>query len=207
MLGYGRMILKSDQEPAIKDLQKAVQQRRWDELKGIAAAVKGKWGGETTLDLGNGGTVLENSTAGDSRANGFIERSIQEIEGQIRTIKAYVDHTIGKEIPRGHDLLPWLVSHCADSINRYSKGPDGRTAYHRIKGQESSKKVCRFGEKVQWKPLPVKANRRTPIEARWQYGFWLGFIFRTDETIIGTDRGVLRCRDFRRLPEGDGCGL
>ena len=129
MLGYGRMILKTDQEPAIKDLQKEVRQRRWDELKGITAAVRDRHGGDITLDIGNGVTILENSPAGESKANGFIERSIQEVEGQVKTVKAHIDHKIGKEIPRGHDLLTWLVGHSADSINRYAKGPDGRTAY------------------------------------------------------------------------------
>ena len=70
-----------------------------------------------------------------------------------------------------------------------------------MKGKESDVKVCRFGEKVQWKPLAVRANRRTPIEVRWEDGYWLGLIFRTDESLIGTDKGVVRCRDFRRLSE------
>jgi hypothetical protein len=55
---------------------------------------------DTEVDLCNGEAVLENSPAGDSKANGFIERPIQELEGQVRTIKAATKRMIEREILR-----------------------------------------------------------------------------------------------------------
>jgi hypothetical protein len=157
-LGYGRIVIKSDQEPAIKDLQKEVRQRRWDELQMLMSTIKEKRGTGTEVDLCSGETVLENSPAGQSKANGFIERTIQELEGQVRTVKAATERLIGAEIPRGHCLLAWLIEWCCSIINRCSKGDDGRTPMQRIRGRESHRAICQFGESVLWKPLKTAAN-------------------------------------------------
>ena len=126
-LGYGRIVVKSDQEPAIKDLQKEVRQKRWEELQMLMKTIKDRRGVGTEVDLCSGGTVLENSPAGVSKSNGFIERSIQELEGQIRTVRAATEKLINMEIPRGHCLLAWMIEWCCTVINRCSKGEDGRT--------------------------------------------------------------------------------
>jgi hypothetical protein len=199
-LGYGRVVIKSDQEPAIKDLQKEVKQQRWDELVVLMEMIKDIRGIETQVVLTNGETVLENSPAGASQSNGFIERSIQELQGQIRAIKAATEKLIGTPIPRGHCVLAWLIEWCCTIINRYSKGADGRTPYQRVRGKESNRPICQFGERLLWRPLKTAANRRDKDEPNYQDGYWLGIIHRTDEVIIGTPEGVVKCRDIRRRP-------
>jgi hypothetical protein len=202
-LGYGRIIVKSDQEPAIKNLQAEVRQMRWEELQLLMKTVKDKRGVETDIDLCSGETILENSPAGDSKANGFIERAIQELEGQVRTVKAATKKLIGAEIPRGHCLLAWLIEWCCTIINRCSKGEDGRTPMQKIRGRESHRELCEFGESILWKPLKTAANKRCKDEPKYEEGYWLGVIDRTDEAIIGTSRGVVRCREIKRRPEED----
>ena len=56
-LGYKKLILKTDQEPAIVDLAKEVK------------------------DNFTGDIIPENSPVGESQSNGFIERMIQSLEG------------------------------------------------------------------------------------------------------------------------------
>ena len=99
-LGYGRIIIKSDQEPAMKDLTEEVREKRWADMHGLMAAVKVMRGAETIVDLTNGETVVEHSPVASSQSNGFIERAIQELQGQVRTVKAATERMIGEKIPK-----------------------------------------------------------------------------------------------------------
>ena len=202
-LGYGRIIVKSDQEPAMKDLTEEVREKRWADMHGLMAAVKVMRDAETTIDLTNGETVVEHSPVASSQSNGFIERAIQDLQGQVRTVKAATERMIGEKIPKGHCLMWWLVEWCCTVLNRCAKGEDGRTAFQRVKGRQSHRHVCKFGEQVMWKPMKTAANRRNKDEPRWEEGSWLGVIFETDEVIIGKENGVVKCRDVRRMPEED----
>ena len=61
-----------------------------------------------------------------------------------------------------------------------------------------------------WRPLKTKANKKDKDELRMREGYFLGIIHRTDEAIIGTSEGAVRCREVRRLPredQGDAEGL
>ena len=55
---------------------------------------------------------------------------MQRIEGMFRTVKDGVESKIGKRLRKGSRVIPWLVKHAADLINRYGIQPDGKTAYH-----------------------------------------------------------------------------
>ena len=67
VLGYKRLILKSDQEPAIKKLKAAVRR-------------------EFSLEIPD-----EYSAVGDSQSNGEVEITVQVVEGQIRTTKCHLE--------------------------------------------------------------------------------------------------------------------
>ncbi len=73
----------------------------------------------------------------------------------------------------------------------------------RIRGRESHRPMCEFGESVLWRPLNTAPNKKNKDEPRYEEGYWLGIIDRTDEAIIGTSRGVVRCREIKRRPEED----
>jgi hypothetical protein len=133
------------------------------------------------------------------------------LEGQIRTVEAAIENLIGQKIiPRGNCLLAWLIEWCSTILNRCSKGEDGRTPYQRIRGKESHRPVCQFGEKLLWKPFETAADRKENDEVVCQEGCWLRIVDRTDEAIVGTPRRVVRCCDVRRRPveeRGDPEGL
>ena len=61
--GYKEVVMKSDQEPA---------------LKVLIETIKATW---------NGDGPLENSPVGESESNGAVERTIQTWSGQVRTMK------------------------------------------------------------------------------------------------------------------------
>ena len=62
-MGYKDIILKSDQEPA---------------LRAFMDTVKAHW---------NENAAYEHSPVGESESNGAVERAMQNWEGQVRTVK------------------------------------------------------------------------------------------------------------------------
>ena len=84
-LGYKRVAMKSDQEESMRALQQRVQE-------------------EVNCEM-----VLTNSKKHDSASNPVVEKAIQEVEGQVRTIKLHTENRIGKVIPPDHPVIHWLV--------------------------------------------------------------------------------------------------
>ena len=84
-MGYRRLVLKSDQEPAVKDLKMAVKT-------------------EKGVDI-----MLEESPAYDSRSNREVERAIQTVQGQVRAIKDAVEARYGEKLKPEDHIMPWLV--------------------------------------------------------------------------------------------------
>ena len=103
-LGHKKLCLKSDGEPALVAIQEEVKKARVDE------------------------TLLENSPAGDSRANGIAERAVQSVAEQVRVLKASLEGKLQARVPGSHPIMCWLVENSADLLNEYQLGDDGRTA-------------------------------------------------------------------------------
>ena len=75
----GDVVLRSDQEPAIKDmLQEVAKQRPWAR------------------------TVVESSPSGDSKSNGFAERAVQSIEELVRVHKLALERRLGQRLKVSH---------------------------------------------------------------------------------------------------------
>ena len=126
-LGYKKAILKSDQEPAIVALGRAV---------------KNQWGGEL---------LLEYSPKGESQSNGEIERTVQSIQGLARTLKDAIEENYQIELDSKSPLLAWLVEYCGTLLNLFHVAEDGLTAYHRLKGKPWRVELPAFGEVVNTK--------------------------------------------------------
>ena len=112
-LENSEIVLKSDQEPALKDLLNIVAARRSAQSK-IEKLIKSDSdellpaGGDSVVTTGR--TIHESSPVGSSQSNGFIERGIQAVEGQIRTMKLDFEAHVGEKIPSDHKLIPWCDS-------------------------------------------------------------------------------------------------
>ena len=174
LLGHKRILFKSDGEPAIKALKEAVKN-------------------ELSVDV-----APEESPVGDHAGNGDAESAVRQVQGQIRTMKDALESRYGERIARDSHILPWLVMHAAATITRYRKDADGITAYRRWKGKEFKRAVAEFGENV-WYLKSDSAGKNKYVN-RWQEGIWLGIADDTGETIVGTDDGVVKAKDFRRKP-------
>ena len=102
-----KLTFKSDQEPSIVALKNAI----------AAARV--------------GDTVPIESPVRASKSNGLMENATNIWQGQLRTIKHYVESKIGRVVEPGSALFTWLIPFSADILNKFRVGADGNTAYDR----------------------------------------------------------------------------
>ena len=70
---------------------------------------------------------------------------------------------LGAEIPVGHPIMAWLVSHTCLLINALVRGEDGLTTWSRARGIASGQRPIGIGESVLYK-LHLKGPHH---DARW----------------------------------------
>ena len=177
-LEHQDLTLKSDQEPAIKDLLQGVSKQR------LPAR-----------------TFFEESPVGASASNGVIERGNQTVEGQIRVLKDALEMRIKQKLPSDHNILTWLVEFAAVLVNRYEVGHDGKTPYERLRGKQSNLLGLEFGEKLHFRRTR-SGGKLAKLDVAWQDGVFLGYRSTSGEVIVGTKDAVLRTRTGRRMHAG-----
>ena len=96
--GYGGapVRIKSDQEPAIVDVQRAVIAKR-----------------------GNAPTVPVNSPVGDSQSNGRLENAM--VRTMVKTILSSLESKWGVRVTRDHPVYLWVFEWAADLMTRYAQ--------------------------------------------------------------------------------------
>ena len=122
-LGYKRILLKSDNEPAIKRLKERVSEC----LPGVEC-------------------VPKEAPVGDSRANGSAENAVKQVKGQFRTLKTSTEDRYRCKIDAKSCLLAWIPRHCANLMTRFKRYSDGRTAIQRLTGRRWGRPMVVFGE-------------------------------------------------------------
>ena len=78
-----------------------------------------------------GDTVPIESPVRASKSNWMMGNAVNIWQGQLRTAKRDVESRLRKRIEPGSALLTWLIPFCADILNQFRVGGDGRTAYER----------------------------------------------------------------------------
>ena len=182
VFGYGGapVRIKSDQEPAIVDAQRAVIAMR-----------------------GNAPTILVNSPAGDSQSNGRVENAIKTVRNMVKTILSSLESKWCIRVTRHQTVYPWVFEWAPDMMTRYVRvGDMGKTAVQLIRGSKSSRNIAQSGEKILYKPLKLSSHHRGNMEDTFLDGIFLGMRLRPDEILKGTSRGVIKtCTPRRRVEE------
>ena len=163
-----KVIVKSDQESSIVDLAKEIARSR----PGVS-------------------TALETSKVGDSNSNGKVERAIQDLKGLIRTLRSALEEKIQQKIKLDNPVVPWLVRHAGHLITKCRVRENGRTSYQMMKGRRSNAKLVPFGETVLFK-IPKTQYKIGSFEDRWEQGIWVGFVMRSGEHLVATEKGVFK---------------
>lgn len=113
--GFARVCLRSDTEPAMVALRRAVGVR---------------------LTAEHGVEVMqENVSVGDSSGNGLAEDSVREVKAKARSLAHGVFKLLGVRLDANHKALPWLVQWAAITICIGRRGLDGKTAWERRYGK------------------------------------------------------------------------
>ena len=133
------VIVKCDQEAAVTAILDKV--REIQVANGVMAPV-----------------IPEYSPVGSKQSNGVVERGIQSVEGQVRTMRDALEERIGVTLEIGDTIWPWLVEYAGHLLNRHEVGHDGKTAYERLKGKEATTLGIEFGESVHWKERKTKGQ-------------------------------------------------
>ena len=92
--------------------------------------------------------VTEETHPGESQSNGAIERAIQSIEDQLRTLKLALESRIGKRIPMSHPVMTWLVQHSTIVPARYLEDSEGVTGYDKLRGAMPRDRIAEFGKTI-----------------------------------------------------------
>ena len=131
-LGWSRVIIRSDNEPALVKL--VVETLKTLKVNGIEQA------------------AVEGSVPYDPQSNGAAEMAVGLLKGSLRSLLLGLERQIGAKVPVTHPLVTWLVRHAAMLRTMRVRGQDGLTAYQRIKGRATSgPTLIGFGERCRFK--------------------------------------------------------
>ena len=175
--GYRRVVLKSDNEPAIVVLKQAAR-----------------------AELTDVECLMEESPVGDHQANGDIEVAVRELKRQIRVIKSDLEEKFGRQLNDSNPILAWIPRHACFLLRMYRVGDDGRTPYERLRGRRWRRPAVGFGERVHYRPVQG-SRRKNDYEPRNLVGTYVGTNTKNSELLLLTPEGVVRGLSCTRMPE------
>ena len=120
-LGYHRVILNSDNEPAIVKLPTTALTETRHSVEDVEQAAE------------------EHPDAYDSSGNAAVETAVKAVTGILRTNKLDLEQRIEATIPLEHPIISWLVEYGAWMLNIVKIGSDGQTANQRVRGRPYAK--------------------------------------------------------------------
>ena len=172
-----KLHIKTDQEFSAINVQTAMQKTKFDRI------------------------IPPNSLVGESECNGRVENAIRRIQEKVRALRHHVEYQIKSQICVEAPVMSWLVRWAAELLSKYVVGEDGKTFYERIRQEDCVTPLVPFGEMVMYLQLKtVHRNKGTPAK---RLGIWLGNSERTEDVLIGTKHGVVKCRTVSRLSEAE----
>lgn len=177
VLGRQRLVIKSDQEKSLGAAMLRVRVYR-----GV-----------------NTQNTMENCPVGSSQSKGVVERRVQSVEGQVRTLRSAFEARTNSKMPTSSCLYAWMVIHAGDILNLFEVGKDGKVPFQRLRGRKKHSELVEFGERVLYQPLTYKTLGSA--QPRWYEGVSVGIRMQTGEKLVATSEGVCKTRSIRRRLE------
>ena len=173
-LGHKRLILKSDNEPALLALKTAVKK-------------------ESGIDI-----IFQEVAVGDHAANGMAEAGVREIAKECRVIKACLEHRLGSKLHAKHPLLAPIPAYAAAMWSRCWLQESGKTAYHLNYGKEFKRRLPAYGEKCLYRKIK-EGVKATKWQVKWELGRFVGIAERSDELVFLTEKGLIKAKQVQRI--------
>ena len=174
-LGYGRVLIKCDQENSVRALR-------------LEAASRIR---PLNIDV-----AFEDAQRGISQSNSIVEIQVKLVKGLTRSLIHFTNERHGVVLAASSDMMAWAVCHAAFLLNRGERSSDGRTPFELLRGRPYRKALPVFGDKIQWMELGKKLST---AKMRYFDGIFVGARDRSDELFVSTPNGTHRCRAVRRL--------
>ena len=169
--------LKSDQEPAILSLKRAIAIRRRAETPLVESPVRG------------------------SKSNGKIERAIRRWQGQFRTLRHHLEERLGIKIENSSALIEWLIVWTADILIKYAIHPNGRTSYEMYSQHACRHMVLGFGEKVNFQFKVQHSERDALGHSNSGVGYVVGIVNRNTSYLVSTLEGIVAVSTIGRISD------
>ena len=113
-LGYRKVVLKTDGEPALVAVQEAVAMARTHE------------------------TMCKNPRGNDPQANGVAERAVGEVKAQLRAFKIGFEARLQSPIDARWAIIEWMIPLASDLINGTLPCPHAPLQRHGIRMRRAS---------------------------------------------------------------------
>ena len=176
-LGYLKIEIQTDGEPAILALAKNIRQ---------AAGASG--------DMDS--ISLRRSPVHSHASNGAAEVAVKIVKGLLRTIIVATAKAYDVPIKLKSAILPWALRHAAFTYNRFQVLKSGRTPFEQLKLTKFNATMMEFGECVlAKKPTPPSST----LDPLWSEGVWLGRSTTSGDHLVGTPTGVIQARAVKPL--------
>lgn len=179
--GYNEIVLKSDNEFAIKVFRDEVVNKR---VRPTRSA------GSVPMHL---------------QTHRRAEKVVQDFIHQVRELKMGLERNVKTSIPVDKFVIHWIIEHATLVLNRHQLGHDGKTPYRRIHQKDAPASRFEFGEQVMARFAPKRSKTKTKIQSvpRSTQATWVGVHEPTAENIVVLQSGkAVRARTvFRRFDE------
>lgn len=144
-------------------------------------------------------THIRHGAPGSSQSQGAVERWIQTLKGQVRTLLVDIELRYGTRVLGTSLVTEWAIRQSAWIWSRFNLRPDGRTPFHHVKGAPYASVIFPFLQYCMARE--PEATSQDALEPRWRAALWLTRSPQTDEHVVWTEAGLLHTRSVRAMPE------
>ena len=116
-IGLTHYTYRSDREPAIRirltsaASEAGIPEARIDDVS------------QPIEDQVDGAAVPHKSAPSESASNGAIQRAVQTVEDQLRTMQVALEHRLGSRVPLGDPIMRWMVEHAGMLLAHQNVSP------------------------------------------------------------------------------------
>ena len=150
----------------------------------------------------NARKVLRFSPKTSHQSNGFVEAVHGHIQGLARCYQTQIETNTGIQFSAISHAIPFAIRYAGFVLSRFTVRPDGRTPFQYLLGTPYVSPLCMFGESV-FALITDHEERAAKLTNRWISGCWWRRDASSDEHLVGTKHGLLKCRSVRRKPPGE----
>ena len=136
------------------------------------------------------------------QSNGCVEAAHGHMQGLARCYQTQIEANTGLQLSAISPAIPFAIRYAGFVLSRFTVRHDGRTPFQYLLGTPYVSLLCMFGESV-FALIPDHEVRAAKLTNRWISGCWWGRDASSDEHLVGTKHGLLKCRSVRRKPPGE----